>query len=287
MRLILNNEQNYLNLLNEILTTGSDRQDRTGIGTKSLFGKSLRFSLENNTLPLLTTKKMYTKGIIEELLFFIRGETNSKKLEEKNVNIWKGNTSKEFLSKRGLDYPEGEMGKMYGYQWRKFGEDESSKGVDQLKNALDLIKNDPFSRRIVVSAFNPKQAHLGVLEPCHMFFQFYVNNGELSCQYTCRSTDMFLGNFFNITSYSILTHLFAKAANLKAKELIFVGGDVHIYNNHINQVKEQLSRTPYNFPTININKSISSIEDMENLSYEDFEVLNYKFHPAIKAEMAI
>lgn len=275
-------EYSYLCLLQKVLEEGVSKSDRTGIGTLNLFGTQLRFSLKNNTLPLLTTKKMFSKGIIEELLFFIRGETNSKKLEEKGVNIWRGNTSREFLDKKGLfDYPEGEMGPMYGKIWRDFN------GVDQLKNAFNLIKNDPNSRRIIVSAYNPEVSHLCVLEPCHMFFQFYVENGELSCQWYQRSVDCFLGLPFNIASYGILTHLIAKAAGLKAKELIFTGGDTHIYFSHIEQSKIQMMRTPYDFPILNINKEISSIEDMEKLEFKDFEITNYKHNAAIKAEMAI
>lgn len=275
-------EKGYLNLLQNILDNGVEKQDRTGIGTKSLFGTQLRFSLRNDTIPILTTKKVFIRGVIEELLFFIRGETNTKLLENKGVNIWKGNTSREFLDKRGLkNYPEGEMGPMYGYKWRNFH------GVDQLSNALSLIKNDPNSRRIMVSAYDPSASNLTVLEPCHCFFQFYIDDEGLSCQWMQRSTDCFLGLPFNIVSYAALTHMMAKAAGLKAKELIFSGGDTHIYNNHIEQVKEQLSRRPYDFPKLNIKKEILLIADMEKMSFEDFEIVGYKSHPSIKAEMAI
>jgi thymidylate synthase len=277
-----NDEQQYLNLLKNVLENGSNKSDRTGIGTKSIFGTQLRFSLENNILPVLTTKKVFTRGVIEELLFFIRGETDTKLLEAKGVNIWKGNTSRKFLDQRGLtDLAEGEMGPMYGAQWRSFF------GVDQLSNAFNLIKNDPDSRRILITALNPAQSHLGVLEPCHTFFQFYVNNNELSCQFYCRSQDLFLGTPFNIMSYALLTHIMAKATGLAAKELIYVAGDAHLYNNHFEQVKEQLSRKPYSFPTIQINKNISSIKDIENLLYEDFKIEGYRSHSSIKAEMAI
>lgn len=290
-------EQGYLDLLSKIMNDGIVKQDRTGIGTKSIFGTQLRFSLEDNTLPLLTTKKMFTKGIIEELLFFIRGETDTKKLEEKGVNIWKGNTSREFLDKRGLaHYPEGEMGLMYGFQWRRWGAwwgNVKSRGaidppgIDQLQNAFNLITSDPDSRRIIVTAYNPSASGQSVLDPCHMFFQFYVNEGQLSCQFYMRSVDTFLGQPFNIASYAILTHLMAKATGLKAKELIFMGGDTHIYLNHVDQVKEQLSREAYSFPKLNIKKDINSVKDMENLSLEDFQITGYKSHPSIKAEMAI
>lgn len=274
-------EQNYLDLLRSIKQT-YNKSDRTGVGTKSKFGTKLEFSLTDNTIPLLTTKKMFFKGIVEELLFFVRGDTNSKKLEEKGVNIWKGNTSKEFLKSRNLPYNEGELGPMYGYQWRSFGGK-----IDQLSNALDLIKNDPDSRRIVVSAYNPTVSDLTVLEPCHMFFQFYVESNSLSCQFYMRSVDSFLGLPFNIGSYAILTHMMAQAAGLTANKLIFVGGDTHIYLNHIDQVNEQIERVPFDFPKLKINKKISSIKDMESLKFSDFGLTDYKCHPSIKAEMAV
>lgn len=280
-------ESKYLELLSNILDNGEKKSDRTGVGTLSVFGTNLKFSLENNTLPLLTTKKMAIKSIVEELLFFIRGDTDSKLLEQKGVNIWKGNTSREFLDKRGLfSYKEGEMGPMYGAQWRDFSRCDGQKGVDQLEQSLHLLKNDPNSRRILISAYNPNVSNLCVLDPCHLLIQFNVSGNNLSCQWYQRSVDSFLGLGFNITSYAILTHLMAEAAGLKAKELIFVGGDTHIYLNHVNQVKEQISRTPYNFPTISIPK-VSSIQDMEKLSFEDFKINNYISHPSIKAEMAI
>lgn len=278
----MKNEEGYLNLIKDIFENGVDCVDRTGIGTTSVFGKSISFDLTDNKLPMLTSKKLFARGVIEELLFFIRGNTNSKLLEEKNVNIWKGNTSRAFLDSKNLkDYPEGEMGPMYGYQWRNFN------GVDQLQNCLNLIKNDPNSRRIMVTAYNPSVSDKCVLDPCHLFFQFYVKNGELSCQWYQRSVDVGLGLPFNILSYAILTHLMAKASGLKAKELIFVGGDTHIYLNHKDALKQQLQRSVYAMPTLEIKKSISSIEDMESLEFSDFEILNYQSHPTIKMDMAV
>jgi thymidylate synthase len=275
-------EQNYLNLLGDILANGSERTDRTQIGTYGLFGTQLRFSLENNVVPMLTTKRLFARGVVEELLFFLRGETDTKKLEAVGVNIWKGNTSREFLDKRGLyHYPEGEMGPMYGSQWRSFC------GVDQLANTIDLLKKDPYSRRIVVSAYNPSVSHLTVLEPCHMFWQLYVDDGQLSCQFYMRSVDSFLGLPFNILSYAILTRIVAKTVGMQAKELIFVGGDTHAYRNHVKQVAEQISRVPYDFPTMTINAELNSVADIENLKYADFEFQGYQCHPAIKAEMAV
>jgi len=288
-------EIEYINLLKKILENGSVKKDRTGIGTKSIFGSQLRFSLKDNTLPLLTTKKMFLKGIIEELLFFIRGDTDTKKLEAKGVNIWKGNTSKQFLNNRNLNYlPEGNLGKGYGYQWRNFGGTKipytssyDKDGIDQLKDALNLIKKDPSSRKIIVSAWNPQQLNEMALEPCHLLFQFQVDNGKLNLQWYQRSVDTFLGLPFNICSYAILNILFAKASNLTPGELIFSGGDTHCYLNHIEQVNEQIKRVPLHFPKIFIEKNISSIEDMENLSFEDFKLIDYKSYPTIKADMAI
>jgi thymidylate synthase len=293
----MNNEENqYLMLLTSILNNGSSKEDRTGVGTLGIFGSQLRFSLKDKTLPLLTTKKMFLRGIVEELLFFIRGDTDTKKLEEKGVNIWKGNTSRDFLDKRGLKYlPEGSLGKGYGFQWRNFGGTEKpynyksyfKDGTDQLANAFNLIKNDPTSRKIIVSAWNPQQLKDMALEPCHMMFQFQVDNGKLNLLWYQRSVDTFLGLPFNIASYAILNMLFAKAAQLEPGELIFSGGDTHIYKNHVNQALEQVQRVPYQFPKLDINIQISSIEDMEKLSFDNFIIKDYQCHPAIKAEMAV
>ena len=292
-------EQQYLNLMQHILNVGEERGDRTGTGTKSIFGAQLRFSLRDGTLPLLTTKKMFWKGIVEELLFFIRGETDTKKLEEKGVKIWNGNTSRDFLDNHNLNWlPEGHMGKGYGFQWRHFGGDFNVDnpmevqfdlgGTDQLKQVVNSIKKDPFGRRHIISAWNPQQLHETALPPCHYTFQFYVGRDkELSCLFNMRSTDLFLGAPFNIASYGLFTHIMAQATGLKAKEVIFSGGDTHLYLNHTDAVKEQLKRAPCLFPKIKINKQINSVEDMEKLVFEDFELVEYQSYPAIKAPMAV
>lgn len=295
-------EMQYIHLLGDLLNA-EPKKDRTGVGTYSKFGHQMRFSLKDGTLPLLTTKKVFFRGVVEELLFFIRGDRDSKLLEEKGINIWKGNTTREFLDNRGLkDYKEGDIGPMYGVQWRNFGGETNKinysecghpywlqipKGIDQLQNAFNLIKNNPDSRRILVSAYNPQESPLGVLDPCHTFFQFNVHNGRLDCLFYMRSWDVALGGPFNIASYAILTHLMAKATGLNPGELVVSSGDTHIYETHRKGVSEQILRDPYPFPTLSINKNISSLQDMENLKYEDFNLIDYKYHPSIKMEMAI
>lgn len=291
-------EQLYLNFLLDILEHGKERADRTGVGTIGTFGTRLRFSLEDDTIPMLTTKKMFTKGVVEELLFFLRGDTDTKLLEAKGVNIWKGNTSREFLDSRGLNHlPDGSLGKGYGYQWRKFGKTEdgdcnyggyyAAEGIDQLEQVIDTLRKDPYSRRMIITAWNPQQLHEMALPPCHMMVQFYVSEDKLSAQWYQRSVDSFLGLPFNILSYAILTKIIAKTVGLDTGELIFVGGDTHIYKNHIDQVKEQISRQPFPFPRMKINKELHGIKDIEALEFKDFEFIDYKSHPAIKAAMAI
>lgn len=292
-------ERQYLNTMKNILENGEKRIGRNG-GTLSTFGQHMKFDLRNG-FPLLTTKKMFFRGIVEELLFFLRGETDSSKLEEKNVKIWSGNTSAEFLKNRGLDYAPGVMGPMYGFQWRFFdGEyDVNEKGrpyvekgcevrdsVDQLSNVIELIKNDPTSRRILMTDYNPKQAEEGVLYPCHsIILQFYVQDGFLDMFCYNRSQDFFLGVPFNIASSSLLQTIIAKVTGLTPRYFNLSMGDVHIYDGHIDAVKEQLSRIPYNFPEMRINKEISSVEDIEDLEYEDFIVSGYFSHSRIKSEM--
>lgn len=290
-------EAEYLMLLQNILQYGKEREDRTGVGTIGQFGTNLRFSLRDNKVPMLTTKKMFLKGVVEELLFFLRGDTDTKKLEAKGVNIWKGNTSREFLDKRGLSkLPEGNMGKGYGFQWRAFNCSANSfdhdgptmdHGTDQIYDLIENLKNDPYSRRHIVTAWNPGQLQQMALPPCHMMVQFYVNDNKLSAQFYMRSVDTFLGLPFNLLSYAILTRIIAQTVGMEAEELIFVGGDTHIYKNHVMQVKEQLAREPFQFPTLLIKKELKDIEDIEDLQLSDFEVQGYESHPSIKAEMAV
>ena len=296
----MNGEENqYLQLLGKILSEGATRSDRTGVGTKSLFGTQMRFSLANNIVPAMTTKKLFIRGVVEELLFFLRGDTDTKKLEVKGINIWKGNTTREFLDARGLNHlPEGDMGKGYGYQWRKFGQEDpttydeygnnnSIAGVDQLSQVINQLKNDPYSRRIIMTAWNPQQLSEIALPPCHCFMQFYVDNNKLSCQFYQRTVDTFLGLPFNLLSYALLTRILAHTVGMEAQELIFVGGDTHLYLNHLPQATEQISREPYAFPALEITKKLSTIQDIEALQFEDFKFSEYKSHPAIKAEMAV
>lgn len=292
----MNDEYQYLNLIEEIIRTGSKRNSRNS-KTLSIFGTKMTYSLKNNTLPLLTTKKMFWKGIVEELIWFISGSTDSTMLSRKKVNIWKPNSSQQYLKQIGLhNYKVGEVGPIYGFQWRHFGAkyrgiDASyeNQGIDQLKQVIENMKKDPFSRRHVVSAWNPIQLKEMVLPPCHILFQFYVHADpqtnkptELSCQLYQRSGDVGLGIPFNIASYSLLTHLVANHLNLKAREFIHVIGDTHIYKSHINPLQHQSKmKVCHKFPTIEFDSNI----DIFNLKYEDIKLNNYKWAKHIKLEM--
>jgi len=286
----LKGEYKYLQLLSKIKNQGELRETRNG-KTLSIFDDNLVFDL-NDGFPLLTTKKMFWKGIVEELLFFIRGNTNSKLLEEKGVNIWKWNTTKEFLNKCNLDYSEGDMGPMYGWQWRHFGAEYvdcnyvyNNKGYDQLKKVIDEIKNDPNSRRIIMTDFNPSQSHLGVLYPCHsLILQFYVNQNRLDVKMYQRSVDSFLGLPFNIASTSLLLIIIAKLCNYQAGRVIITMGDIHIYNNHLNQIETQLNRNPLKMCNVNI-PNFKSLEEVENSKLEDYKLIDYNSYGLIKASM--
>ena len=258
----------YLDLLRDILENGVDKMDRTGVGTRSVFGRQMRFDL-NEGFPLLTTKKMHLKSIIYELLWFIRGDTNVRYLQEHGVRIWN-----EWADENG------DLGPVYGAQWRNWNGD----GIDQLAEVIETLKRTPNDRRMIVSAWNPSQLKAMHLPPCHMMFQFYVANGKLSCMLYQRSCDMFLGVPFNIASYALLTMMIAQVCGLKLGDFVHVLGDTHIYHNHFEQVKEQLKRVPLALPQMKINPDIKDINDFK---FEDFELQNYQSYPPIKAQVAV
>jgi thymidylate synthase len=295
----------YLDLLQKIMDEGVDKGDRTGVGTRSVFGVQARFDLADG-FPLLTTKKMFLKAIIHELIWFVRGDTNLKYLVDNGVRIWNEWPFQKYLEANDLasKYPKytpeweeqmqiyvekvktdeqfakewGDLGPIYGKQWRDFG------GVDQLKDVIERIKTNPNDRRMIVSAWNPPEIPKMALPPCHCFFQFYVADGKLSLQMYQRSCDTFLGVPFNIASYALLLMMVAQVTGLKPGTFVHVYGDLHIYQNHFEQVKEQLSREARKLPTMKINPAIKNIEDFK---FEDFTLENYDPHPAIKAPIAV
>ncbi|MBK5286077.1 MAG: thymidylate synthase [Bacteroidia bacterium] len=261
----------YLDLLSHVLGTGAEKSDRTGTGTKSVFGYQMRFSLEEG-FPLVTTKKLHFKSIIIELLWILRGDTNTKFLKENGVSIWD-----EWAD------AEGNLGPVYGSQWRTW-KTADGRIVDQIKNVIEQIKKNPDSRRHIVNAWNVGEIEQMKLPPCHAFFQFYVAEGKLSCQMYQRSADIFLGVPFNIASYAALTMMVALACDLKPGEFIHTLGDAHIYNNHFEQVQLQLTREPKSLPTLRLNPTVKNIFDFK---YEDFTLENYEPHPHIKAVVAV
>ncbi|MFM8711191.1 MAG: thymidylate synthase, partial [Sphingomonadales bacterium] len=263
--------QQYHQLLRHILDNGVQKTDRTGTGTQSVFGYQFRFDLEKG-FPLVTTKKLHLKSIIYELLWFLKGSTNIAYLKENGVSIWD-----EWANEQG------DLGPVYGKQWRSW-EGKDGKVVDQIKDLIAQIKNNPDSRRLIVSAWNVADLPQMALMPCHALFQFYVANGKLSCQLYQRSADVFLGVPFNIASYALLTHMIAQVCGLGVGDFVHTFGDVHIYNNHREQVLLQLSRDPYPLPTLQLNAGVT---DIFSFCYEDFTLLNYQHHPAIKAPVAV
>lgn len=287
-------ENEYLTLVRRVLETGDLKGDRTGTGTLSVFGAQMRFNLREGTMPLLTTKLVNWHAIVEELLWFISGSTNSKELEAKKVNIWKANATPAFLATRGLKdkYPPGFLGPVYGFQWRKFGaaydpaEDSSddTKGVDQLAEVIRQIKEEPDSRRIIMSAWNPIDLPKMALPPCHVLCQFYVSRNELSCQLYQRSGDLGLGVPFNIASYALLTHLIAQVCGLKARELVHTIGDAHVYLNHIEALQTQLKRTPTPFPKVELD---SCIQDIDLFTAEHIHLRDYNPQDKIPMPMAV
>jgi len=285
-------EKQYLDLVNKIIKQGNPRGDRTGTGTSSIFGAQMRFNLRDNTFPLLTTKKVFYRGIAEELFWFIRGSTNAGELQAKNVRIWDGNSSREYLDSIGLTgREEGDLGPVYGFQWRHFGAeytdmhaDYSGKGVDQLAQVIETIKKKPSDRRIIMCAWNPSDLSKMALPPCHCLVQFYVANDELSCQLYQRSADMGLGVPFNIASYSLLTVMIAHVTGLRPGDFVHTLGDAHVYNNHVEALKVQLGREPRQFPKISVKRKVDKIEDF---TIDDFEISGYDPHPKIAMDMAV
>lgn len=286
------NEMQYLELIQHIIDHGAKKEDRTGTGTLSIFGAQMRFSLRNNAFPLLTTKRVFWRGIAEELLWFVSGSTNANELSKKKIHFWDANGSREFLDKQGLNHREvGDLGPVYGFQWRHFGAtyenmhtNYDGQGVDQLANVIDKIKNNPDDRRIIMSAWNPVDLPNMALPPCHSFVQFYVCNGELSCQLYQRSGDMGLGVPFNIASYSLLTYMIAHVCGLKPGEFVHTLGDAHVYLNHIDALKKQLEREPHPFPTLKITREVPNIDSFK---FDDFEIIGYNPYPTIKMQMAV
>lgn len=265
--------ENYLNLLKEIIKKGEKRKDRTGTGTLSIFGYQMHFDLAKG-FPLVTTKKCHLRSIIYELLWFLKGDTNIKYLHENNVTIW------DEWADENLD-----LGPIYGAQWRNWGGNRERSGIDQIKLVIEGIKKNPCSRRHIVSAWNVSELHRMALPPCHILFQFYVHNdGRLSCHLYQRSADVFLGVPFNIASYSLLTLMVAQVTDLKPGYFIHTFGDVHLYLNHIEQAKLQLTRTPRTLPKMELNPKIRTIDDFK---YQDFKLIGYDPYPPIKAEISV
>ncbi|MCO6394245.1 thymidylate synthase [Corynebacterium sp. MC-17D] len=260
----------YEDLLRDVLENGTDKGDRTGTGTRSVFGRQLRYDL-SESFPLLTTKKVYFKGVVGELLWFLRGDSNVTWLQEHGVRIWN-----EWADENG------ELGPVYGVQWRSWPTPDG-KHVDQISRALELLKDDPDSRRNLVSAWNVSELEQMALLPCHLLFQLYVADDKLSLHVYQRSADMFLGVPFNIASYALLAHMFAQQAGLEVGELIWTGGDCHIYNNHFDQVREQLSREPRPYPQLKLRKA----ESLFDYDFADIEVVGYDPHPTIKAQVSV
>ncbi|HEX6550463.1 MAG TPA: thymidylate synthase [Gammaproteobacteria bacterium] len=261
----------YLDLMRHVRDHGVRKDDRTGTGTLSVFGYQMRFDLAEG-FPAVTTKKLHFRSIIHELLWFLRGETNVRYLHEHNVSIWD-----EWAD------GSGDLGPVYGYQWRSWPTPDGGH-IDQISRLLEQLKNNPDSRRMIVSAWNVADLDRMALQPCHAFFQFYVADGRLSCQLYQRSADIFLGVPFNICSYALLTHMIAQQTGLMAGDFIWTGGDCHLYLNHMNQVEEQLARKPYPLPKLVIKRKPDSLFDYR---FEDFEIVGYESHPAIKAPVAV
>ena len=281
------NEQAYLDLLRHVMSEGTEKGDRTGTGTLSHFGAQLRFDLASG-FPLLTTKKVHFKSIVYELLWFLSGSTHVDYLQENGVRIWNEWATAEQTAR--FNRPAGDLGPVYGHQWRNYGATKSedgsynNDGVDQIVQVIEQIKTNPNSRRLIVSGWNPGEAEQVALPPCHTLFQFFVADNKLSCQLYQRSADLFLGVPFNIASYALLTQMVAQVCGLEVGEFIWTGGDCHIYQNHREQVELQLTRELYTLPTLTLNPEV---DDIFAFKYEDISVNGYESHPAIKAKVAV
>lgn len=285
-----NEEQQYLDLIKEVLKVKDLKNNRTGIPTLSLFGKHLRFNLSNNVLPVLTTKKVNFKAVVGELIWMLKGQTDNSILKKQGINIWSANSSKNFLKKNNLPYEEDDIGPGYGFQWRHWGAkyidcktNYKGQGFDQISNVIDLIKNDPNNRRIIINAWNVSDLNKMALPPCHCFTQFYVDGDYLSSVMYQRSADIGLGVPFNICSEALKLYIISKLTNKKPLYFNYMLGDYHIYENHIEGLKKQIELQPFNFPTIKI-KEFNSIDD---LTIDHFELNNYVHHVPIKLEMAV
>lgn len=282
-------ELQYLRLVRHIIERGALRSDRTGTGTLSVFGAQMRFSLRDNRFPLLTTKRVFWRGVVEELLWFVRGCTNSNLLSAKKVTIWDGHGAPAYLQSIGLGHREaGDLGPVYGFQWRHFGAryvdfstDYRGQGVDQLANVIETLRNDPYSRRIVLTAWNPTDLPEMALPPCHMFCQFYVADGRVSCQLYQRSCDMGLGVPFNIASYALLTLIVAHAAGLQPGDFVHTLGDAHVYTDHVEPLRVQIERQPRPFPRVHLRAGAPT--DVDALTFDDFVLEDY--HPMDKISM--
>ncbi len=279
--------KNYLDLMRHVLDHGVDKTDRTGTGTRSVFGYQMRFDLQKG-FPILTTKRVHFKSVAVELLWFLKGDTNVQYLKDNGVSIWNEWATAEQCARFGR--AEDDLGPVYGHQWRNFGATKhadgsyAKDGFDQISWLINEIKTNPDSRRLIISGWNPAEAGQVALPPCHTMFQFYVANGKLSCQLYQRSADIFLGVPFNIASYALLTHLIAQVTDLEVGEFVWTGGDSHLYSNHFEQTQLQLSREPLALPTLKINPEI---KDLFAFEYADLELVNYEHHPAIKAAVAV
>ena len=294
-------EVQYLDVMAQIVMEGVDRPDRTGIGSRAIWGCNIEIDLADG-FPIPTTRKTSARIAFEETWFFLRGETDTKKLEEKKINIWKGNTTREFLDARGLDYlPEGHLGKGYGFQWRNFGGDyhkdyqngmvqgfatdytkHDGNGFDQVIATLEGLKKDQNGRRHIISGWNPAQLHEMALPPCHLYQQYQILDGKLNSQFLMRSWDFLYGAPFNIMGYALLNHAFAKYLGLKPGKLLAMGTDVHLYDNQLEIAAEQMDRQPLDLPTLEIKKDLNTIQDILDLEWDDIEITGYKARPDFK-----